>query len=561
MKKFLVSLLTVLFTLVLLAAAGAGWFVYRKYSPSKEPADQSAWFGVSGDEVAIVWNQELQESDAAKGRYIDSQVYLPLKWVNACLNDRFYWDAANHQLIYALPDSIVYAGADSVGSTGAPLFVEQGEEVWVLTGLVQTYTDIRTAVFADSDVKRVFIDSGRISEDTAVVKKKEAVRERGGIKSDVLTEVDSGAKVVVLEAMDNWSRVRTADGYLGYVRNKYLEETQTKEVKSTFEAPVYTSISMEEPVCLVWHQVTSKQANSSMEKLMANTKGVNVIAPTWFMLTDNEGSFESLADQDYVNRAHAMGLQVWAVLDNFNKGANVQSEILFADTDARKRLITGLMEEVRSFGLDGINLDIEGIKASAGTHYIQFIRELSVDCRREGIVLSVDTYVPAVYNAFYNWTELGCVTDYVIIMGYDEHYAGGDAGSVASLGYERRGIEDALAMVPREKLVSGIPFYTRLWKEDDSGVTSTAMGITEAKRWVKEHGMELYWQEELGQYYGELEADGGKYLLWMEEETSISRKVDLIRAYDLAGVACWKLGFEPAEIWDIVNLSDSVKIQ
>lgn len=554
-------MLTVLLTLVLLLCAGIGFFVYKKYSPSKEMADPCEWFGVSGDEVAIMWNQELQESEEAKGRYIDGQVYLPLDWVNAYLNERFYWDAADHQLIYALPDSIVYAGADSVGGSGARLFVEQEERVWILTGLVQNYTDIRTEIFTDSYAKRIFIDSDWMPEETAVLKKKEAVRMRGGIKSSILTEAASGVEVVVLEVLDNWSRVRTADGYLGYVRNKRLGEIRTREVISTFEEPVYTSISLGEPVCLVWHQVTSKQANKTMEKLMANTRGVNVIAPTWFMLTDNEGNFESLAEQDYVDRAHAMGLQVWAVLDNFNRGENVKSEVLFADTAARKKLIAGLMEEVRRFGLDGINLDIEGIKASAGVHYVQFIRELSVDCRKEGIVLSVDTYVPAAYNAFYNWPEQGRVADYVIIMGYDEHYAGGDAGSVASLGYERKGIEDTLTMVPKEKLISGIPFYTRLWKVDDSGVTSTAMGIAAAKAWVEEHGMELYWQEEPGQYYGELEADGGKYLLWMEEETSIGLKMDLIRNYELAGVACWKLGFEPAKIWDIVNLSAGAPAQ
>ena len=554
MKKFLVSLLTFVFTLIILAGAGAGFLVYKKYSPSKELADQSAWFGVSGDEVAIVWNQELQEGEAAKGRYIGGQVYLPISWVNENLNERFYWDAGNHQLIYTLPESIVYAGADSVGSSGAPLFVEQDDEIWLLNGLVLNYTDVRMQIFADGDVKRIFVDSDWRPERVAEVKKDERVRVRGGIKSEILTDVKADDEVVVLEELENWSQVRTADGCLGYVQNKCLKAAKDREVISAFETPVYTSISLEEPICLAWHQVTSKQANKSMEKLLANTKGINVIAPTWFMLTDNEGNFESLAEQDYVDKAHEMGLQVWAVLDNFNRGENVQSEILFASTAARKKLIADLIAEAEKFDLDGINLDIEGIKSSAGPHYVQFIRELSVDCRKQGIVLSIDTYVPAGYNTFYNWAEQGRVTDYVIIMGYDEHYAGGEAGSVASIGYERKGIEDMLKMVPKEKLVSGIPFYTRLWNVSEGEVTSVAMGIAAAKKWVEENGMELNWQEELGQYYGELAASDGKYYLWMEEEESISRKVGLIEEYNLAGVACWKLGFEPAEIWDMIKL-------
>ena len=329
---------------------------------------------------------------------------------------------------------------------------------------------------------------------------------------------------------------------------------EQRTLVSTFAEPEYTSISMDEPVVLVWHQVTNFSANQAMKTLMDNTKGVNVIAPTWFMLTDNNGNYESLADRNYVDQAHAMGVQVWAVLDNFNKGDEVQSEILFASTAARKKLITSLMQDAKTYGVDGINLDIEGIKASAGPHYVQFIRELSVDCRKEGLVLSIDSYVPASYSAFYNWAEQGRVADYVVMMGYDEHYAGGEAGSVASIGYERQGIADLLKQVPKEKIISAIPFYTRIWKEDASGTSSQAVGISGAKAWVETNQVELYWQDDLGQYYGELEKDGVNYEIWMEEERSLALKMQLIRDNGLAGVACWRLGMESAEIWDTVKL-------
>ncbi len=556
MKRFLVSLFTVLITIVLLAGAAAGFFLYRKYGPSQEMADQQEWFGVSGDEVAIILDHELQEEDGAQARYIHGQVYLPLTWVNEHLNERFYWDGANRQLIYTLPESIVYAGADTVGSSGTPLFVEQEDSVWLLSGLVLNYTDVRMESFTDDNVKRVFVDTDWQPDQVAEVKKDEAVRVRGGVKSSILTEVSSGDEVLILETMENWTKVRTPDGYLGYVWNKRLKESEEQPLISTFAEPVYTSISLGEPVCLVWHQVTSLAANDSMKSLLAKTKGVNVIAPTWFMLTDNEGNFDSLAEQDYVDQAHAMGLQVWAVLDNFNRGQNVQSEILFANTEARQNLIAGLMKTVTKYDIDGINLDIEGIKSSAGPHYIQFIRELSVDCRKNGVILSVDSYVPTSYNAFYNWAEQGRVADYVVIMGYDEHYAGGEAGSVASIGYERKGIEDTLQMVPKEKIVSGIPFYTRVWKVNEGETISTAMGIAAAKKWVQENDMELSWIEELGQYYGELDGENGRYYLWMEEERSIGEKMALIEEFDIAGVACWKLGFEPEEIWDVVKLRD-----
>ena len=552
MKRFLTTVLTVILTIVLAAGAAAGFILYRKYKPSKEQVDQSEWYQASGNESAVFLNSEREEG--VKGRYIDGQVYLPVDWVDEAVNERFYWDEENSQLIYTLPDQIVYANEETMGSSGKPLLVQQDGTVWLLSSLVSAYTNVRIETFDTDGVHRIFVDTTWEPQQLAKVKKNTALRIRGGVKSALITEVPSGAEVTVLEQLENWSRVRTEDGQVGYLPNRRLKETEAKTLVSTFQEPEYTSISMDEPVVLVWHQVTNLSANQAMQTLISATKGVNVIAPTWFMLTDNSGNYESLADKNYVDQAHAMGMQVWAVLDNFNKGDNVQSEVLFASTEARKKLIASLMKDAQTYGFDGINLDVEGIKASAGPHYVQFIRELSVDCRKAGLVLSIDSYVPASYSAFYNWAEQGRVADYVVMMGYDEHFAGGEAGSVASIGYERQGITDLLKQVPKEKLISAIPFYTRIWKEDASGTSSQSVGISSAKEWVETNQVELYWQEDLGQYYGELEKDGVNYEIWMEEERSLELKMQLIRDNGLAGVACWRLGLEPADVWDVVKL-------
>lgn len=552
MKRFLTTVLTVILAIVFVVGAAAGFILYRKYKPSKERVDQSEWYQASGDQTAVFFNSERAEG--VQGRYIDGQNYLPLDWVNEKVNERFYWDEENSQLIYTLPDQIVYANAETMGNSGKPLLVQQDGKVWLLTSLITAYTNVRIETYDTDDVKRVFVDTSWEPVQPADVKKNSALRIRGGVKSAVIADVPADSEVIILEQLENWSRVRTEDGQVGYLPNRCLKELEQRTLVSTFTEPEYTSISMDEPVVMVWHQVTNLSANQTMQTLIANTKGVNVIAPTWFMLTDNSGNYESLADRNYVDRAHAMGLQVWAVLDNFNKGDEVQSEILFASTEARTKLIASLMQDAKTYGVDGINLDIEGIKASAGPHYVQFIRELSVDCRKEGLVLSVDSYVPTSYSAFYNWAEQGRFADYIVMMGYDEHYAGGEAGSVASLGYEKQGIEDLLKQVPKEKIISAIPFYTRIWKEDASGTSSQAVGISSAKEWVEANQVELYWQDDLGQYYGELEKDGVNYEIWMEEECSLALKMQLIRDNGLAGVACWRLGFEPADIWDTVKL-------
>jgi len=388
----------------------------------------------------------------------------------------------------------------------------------------------------------------------AVTSRRSAVRVQESIKSPVLTYVEKGGSLTVLDETDVWAKVRTRDGYTGYVKRKHMEDAGMIQNPCSVKLPEYSSISMDEKVCLVWHQVTSEDANDAMEELMANTSGVNVIAPTWFALTDNKGNYHSYASLSYVQKAHNMGLKVWAVLDNFNMGEHVNSEILFARTSVRKSLISNLMKDVKTYDLDGINLDIEGIKPAAGPHYVQFIRELSVSCRNEGIILSVDNYVPAAYNAFYNRAEQGRVADYVIIMGYDEHYVGGEAGSVASYSYVKEGIENTLALVPKEKVINAVPFYTRVWTEKDGKTTCSSLGIANALAWVEENDVNLSWQEDVGQYYGELRTDEGLKRIWMEEATSLGLKMDLIREYELAGVGCWKLGFEPASIWEVVKV-------
>lgn len=550
MKK----IVPVLIAIGLALCAFIGYLGYRavqKYWPTKEPADLEAYYKVSGQETAVFLNNELQEETAL---FQNNQVYLPVTWINTLINERFYWDENEQLLVYALPDSIVYADAETKSSGGTPYLQIVGQEAYLSADLVASYTDIRVASYTGDTVKRIFIDTTWDAEEWNDLKRGGAIRERGGVKSPVVVQEEKGAAVLVLEEMDRWCRVRTEDGHIGYVEKRRLGEGDTITYVSTFEEPVYENISMDEKVCLAWHQVTSAAANGSIEAYLENTKGINVISPTWFSLTDNEGNFTSLADASYVEYLHERGIQVWALLDNFS--GDVQSEILLSRTSVRRKLIDGLMEEVQTYDLDGLNLDFEGLKESAGPHYIQFIRELSVACRQAGIVLSVDNYVPAAYNSFYNRKEQGIVADYVIVMGYDEHYAGGEPGPVASYDYVKQGIEDTLELVPREKVINAVPFYTRVWKESEEGRSSDALGIADAKDWAQRKNVELVWQDDLGLYYGEIDDEGVRKQVWMEEERSLGLKMELIREQDLAGVACWKLGFEPASVWDVVKVNE-----
>ncbi len=546
-----ITVLVLLFIFIL-AGGGLGVLFARKYMPSNELADKSRIFGIKDGQVALILDNQVQEE---KGIYEGGQVYLPVDWVNEHLNQRFYWDEGEKLLVYALPDSIVYADESAQGEKG-PLFKVTQDGMYLSLGVVVNYTDIRTQAFATSQIKRVFIDTSWQPYDTAVLKKTGQVRVRGGVKSQIITEAAAGETVDVLETMEKWSRVRTSDGYIGYVENRKLEAGEQVAPVSTFEAPVYTSISMDGKVRLGFHQVTRPEGNNTLESYVSNAGGMNVIVPTWFNVVSGDGTYTSLASRDYVDKAHDMGLKVWAMVENVSTEEsvkNLNTKTLMSSTSTRKKLIEKLMNEADTYGFDGFNLDFESLKAEAGPHYVQFIREMSVACRNKGLVLSVDNYVPSSYTAFYNRREQGIVADYVIVMGYDEHYAGGEAGSVSSIPYVREGIENTLKEVPKEKVINAVPFYTRVWTVNEGKTSSKAYGISDARQWVEENQVELSWDKLLGQYYGETVSGSGQQYIWMEEEDSMKLKIDLIKEFDLAGVACWKLGFEPADIWDIVS--------
>lgn len=546
-------MIIVISLLILIIGGAAGYRLLEPYIPTREKADLSEELGVGGEETAIFYNNEPIGVRAITRK---GQVYLPISWVNKNLNERFYWDDVEKMLVYTLPDTIVYADKRTNGSGGEPLLLVEADGVYLAAGLVANYTNVRIETFSDGGANRVFVDDIWSEQEIGITSGDTAVRVLGGVKSPVLTTAADGESFLILDTLDEWSRIRTRDGYIGYLQNRRISSVSTMQPESTFSEPEYTSLSLGEKVLLVFHQVLEEGDNEKLESLIAGTKGVNVIAPTWMMLTDNDGNYASCASREYVDKAHSMGLKVWAVLDNFNKGENVNSEILFSQTSVRKKLISRLMEDADVYDLDGINLDIESISPKAMTHYVQFIRELSVDCRKRGIFLSVDNYVPSDYTANYNRAEQGRVADYVIIMGYDEHHAGGDAGSVASLPYVETGIKNTLLEVPAEKVINAIPFYTRVWTLKDGRTSSSALGIEAAAAWVEDNHVKLYWQEELGQYYGELQDEDSLRQIWLEDARSLELKMNLIKQYGLAGVGCWKLGLEPESIWDIVKVND-----
>ena len=544
MDKKYKPIVAVVVLVILVAVLGIVTHVVMKYIPSGEKMDLNEYYGEMADgEIAIVLGTEKLDE---RGLVDGDRVYLPLNVVNTYLNQRYYWDSANQQVLYATPSELTTVAASS----------ESGDQVWLKDDTVylnltyiQQYTDIDA--YISKEPYRIAIQYQFDNIKTVTVKKNTSIRYRGGIKSPVVTSVKKGAQLRLIEELDNWDQVATDDGYIGYIDKKNVGKASETTFDRNFEREQYSYLTMDGKVNMVWHQVTSTDANAYFADATANMTGVNVISPTWFYLLDTSGNIANISSADYVAQAHEKGLKVWGLIDNFTQ--EVSTTETLSNTAARQNIISQLIQAATSVGMDGINVDFESLSEDVGIHFLEFLRELSIECHKNNLVLSVDNPVPEDFTSHYDRAEQGRVVDYVIIMGYDEHYVGSEAGSVASLPWVEQGIQDTLAEVPAERVINAVPFYTRLWRTTGGNVTSEAIGIDQAQQVISENNVETYWDKTTSQNYGKYDIDNSTYQIWIEDSQSIAEKVKLVSKYNLAGVSAWKLGFENSGIWQVIS--------
>lgn len=541
--------LVVCLLIVLVSLIGGAVYGINKLIPTSKQMDLTEYYGQNADGEAslVAGTQKLEQKALISG----DEVYIPLDVVNGYLNQRYYWDSANKKILYATPTSLTEEAASD--QPGGNVWLKEST-VYLKLDYVKKYTDIDSYIYKDP--ARIAIQYKFSNVQTVTVKKDTVIRYRGGIKSKILTKTAKDTVLRLMNEGEDWDQVATDDGYIGYIQKKKVSAADTTDYKRSFKAEAYSYFTMDEPVNLAWHQVTSTDANNYFADTTQNMTGVNVISPTWFSVSDNDGNVSSLASGEYVMQAHEKGLKVWGLVDNFSE--NMSTTTVLSNTAARQNLENQLVTYALKAGLDGINVDFESLSEYVGIHFLQFLRELSIQCHENNLVLSVDNPVPEDFTSHYDRAEQGKVVDYVIIMGYDEHYVGSDAGSVASLPWVEQGVKDTLAEVPAKRTILAIPFYTRLWKTTDGGaLTSEAIGMDQAQQAISDNGAETYWDKTTSQNYGTYEGDGATYQIWLEDSKSIAEKVKLIPKYKLAGVAEWKLGFENSGIWSVIteNLS------
>lgn len=562
MKKRILPVIIAILLILVIAGGALGKVLLDKYSYSKEEADWNEFYQVSeSDRSAIILQDEMVEEQAL---IRDDVCYFDLATVHKYMNEVFYADMTEKLLLYANPTEVIrttfgetsYTTTEGTQDAGYVISFVEGDTVYVAADYVKLFTNYSYDCY-DRHVQ-VYTEWG--TRQVAQLKKDTAVRLRGGVKSPILMQAAKGDTLEILEQMETWSKVKTADSVIGYVENKRLgditEETETPV--TDYQEPEYTALTSDSKICLGWHSIGGAGGNDTLYSMVSGTKGMNVIAPTWFSLTDENGSIRNFGTANYVTTAHNMGLQVWGVVDNFNyaneTGTAISTLNMLSSTTSRQNFVRNVTDAAVSLGLDGINVDFEQLSSDCGPHYVEFIRELSIQCRNRGLVLSIANYVPFNFNDYYRLDIQGQVADYVIIMGYDEHWHGSkDPGSVASISYVSGGLDRTLQEVPANKVVNALPFYTILWKTEGTDVTDEYITMNNEADFMNRAGVTAEWDEETCQNYAEWTSGNATYQIWLEDAESIAVKLNMMATKNIGGVAVWRLGYGTQAAWELIN--------
>lgn len=514
----------------------------------------------------------------------DGDTYMDISGVKKYIDDRFYYDSTENTVMYTNATTIYTSpvGSNEVtGDTKENLdftsSVMDGEICYVNLKYISKYIDFDYEYAkANGDKPAVVVVNTKSREDkNGTVKKNTQIRTDADYMADIVSDVKADTKLTILDKGDEWDKVATDDGVIGYILNKRVKVGKTTKVSYKNDYDTYTHNVLDKKISLAWHQVMYSSSNSGLSDMIKNAKGLNVISPTWFSVSDSKGEVSSIGSADYVKKAHSAGLDVWGLVSDFETDGNGDYYIktVVNNTKARQKMVSNIMKYASLYDLDGINVDFEYINVSEGAGYLQFLRELSIECRKKGIVLSIDNYQPSAWTEFYDRNQQGRLADYVVVMNYDEHTASSnEAGSVSSLTFTEEGLKNTIDEVgDASRVINGMPFYTRIWTEtpedesDGNGkliedaangnyvLSTKAVSMDAAKEAYTEAGATPIYNEETGQNYVVYEKGSSTYMIWLEDETSIKARLDLMNKYEIAGAGYWKLGLESDDIWNTIS--------
>lgn len=541
---------------VVLLSILSGIFVYNKVSYVGELVDPLTYFDEFNGNVNNLVYEDTRIDANEPIQIVDEKAYISYDVVSQSINDRIFYDYNEKVLTLTSSKEIVrlYEGDNHIkfkGHEGDYSLITLGDTLYIEASLMDNLFGVTIERGKDG---RLFVATDISKNQTiGTVHKKVQVRTHPAKKSTVVEVLPKGSKVTIYSEADGFVRVRSENGIIGYLPESDIKVQEVKNVAYVTEQETWQQNPLGETVKMMWDEVYNQSNNNWANAKYTSMKNVNVIAPAWFEFENSNGSLSNRASEAYVKEAHDRNIEVWAILRHNLEEPSLTREIL-SSTDKRQKVIKELLDYAEQYHLDGINVDIENIQEDFSKEWVQFMRELYPQLKAKGLTVSVDVYAPSAWSGHYERGKISESSDYFMIMAYDQYWSGSEeAGSVAELPWTEEGIIATLEEVPKEKLVLGMPFYSRLWKETSNGLETRAYSMDSVEDLIDNWGVVPRLDEVSGQNYAEYIKDGNKYRIWIEDKQSIEKRLKLMEKYDLAGYAAWRLGYETNDIWDILE--------
>ena len=543
MKKFFISIV-----IIILIAGGAFVFLNSRGSSTASNKYKDFSFISEGDDI--------DKDDFAR---IDGQFYLSINYIKDHIDKKVHFDKADNTVIFTNDKGTRRYVIDSKEGLfnskkiqlRDPVILKDGEVMVPIEAFIYDYpVELRYI----KDKKLLLLDRKDVSYAIGTPTGDGVnVREKDSKSSPIINTLSKGEKVFVYGELGDFYRIREKDGYAGYVKKNLLNVEYGKD-KFVKENKSAKKEEAEKPLNLTWDYTYGPQSQENINLITA-IKGLDIICPTWFSVRDSGGNLIDRGNMEYVSKYKSFGIDVWGYLDNSFK-ADLTHDIL-SSSDKREKVISSTLALTKKYNLDGINIDFEHTNINDRDNLTQFIRELASEFHANNIKVSVDV-TPQISTDVkrepYDRKAIAEAVDYVVVMAYDQHWGSSDvAGSVAEYKWVESNINMLFRQIPHEKMILGVPLYSRLWSENNGKVSSKTLSMAQADDILKSKGLTPKWNNTAKQDYVEYSENGTTYKIWLEDSRSIYYKVSLVNKYDLAGVGSWRKGFETQDIWQTIE--------
>lgn len=483
----------------------------------------------------------------------DGMIYLSLDYINENIDKNIKYDKSSKEITINNDSAKKVLTLDSKKAKfnngevqlRSPAVEKDGKVMLPIETFIYDY-DVRLRY--DRDIQLLLLDREDVKYKETTTKDGAVLLEKDKKNSPTIKRLDEGTKVFVYDEGKKYSKVRMVDGYAGYIDKEYLNEDYKEVV-----FPSNKENRNEKPINLTWDYTYAEHSQEKVEQI-EDINGLDVIVPTWFSVRNGNGDMIDRGNFDYISRYNNLGIEVWGYLDN-SFDPNITHEAL-SNEQTRSKIINKTIELCKKYNMKGLNIDFEHTNVDDRDNITAFVEELK-EASGDDLIISVDV-TPQISSDVtkepYDRKKLAEIADYMVVMAYDQHWGSSEeAGSVAQYKWVEGSINVLFRSIPNEKMILGVPTYSRLWKETNGQVSSNTISMQETNQIIQNKGLKPVWDEESSQNYVEYTEGDSTYKIWIEDSSSIEQKVTLVNKYNLAGVASWRLGFETKDIWDVIQ--------